>query len=216
MQSFVIISKDKQKAREEAKRLVAQEKISKFDVFILETEKSLSISEIRALSTQIFLKPLKGDKKAIIIECFFGATIQAQNAFLKILEEPPLSTTIIMLSNSNFFIPTILSRATLIELDKKFELEKNEEEQILNVLNNLSSMTIGEKLKLAESLSKEKETALEYLEKMIVSARNSMVSDVKRAGEYKNMIEILQKYYKEIKQSNVNLRLGLENLFLEI
>ncbi|PIR80128.1 MAG: hypothetical protein COU25_01710 [Candidatus Levybacteria bacterium CG10_big_fil_rev_8_21_14_0_10_35_13] len=215
MQSFIIISKTREKAREKAKKITDEQKISKFDVFTLETEKSLGIADVKSITRQIFLTPLRGNKKAVIVECFQGATTEAQNAFLKVLEEPPLSTTIILLSSDNFFLPTILSRCKLIEPDKGMSLKNDEEKEYSQILENLRILKIGEKLKLAQDLTKDRQTALNFMENLIIAARSKMIMGEKSA-EYKKKIDILQTYYKEIKQSNVNLRLGLENLFLEI
>jgi len=215
MHSFIIIGKDREKVKKYAFDLAREQKISKFDVFVLETEKALGITDIRAVTKQVFLTPLKGSEKAVILECFYGATIEAQNAFLKVLEEPPLSTTIILLSQDNFFLSTILSRCKLIELDRSVTLSRDEKNEYSNVLENLRIMKIGEKLKLAQDLAKDRQQALNFIEKLIVVSRNKMVESEEKQ-ELKKTIEILQKYYKEIKQSNVNLRLGLENLFLEI
>ena len=215
MHSFIIIGKDREKVKKYAFDLAREQKISKFDVFVLETEKALGITDIRTVTKQVFLTPLRGSEKAVILECFYGATIEAQNAFLKVLEEPPLSTTIIMLSQDNFFLPTILSRCKLIELDRSVTLSRDEESEYSNILENLRIMKIGEKLKLAQDLAKGRQEALNFIEKLIVVSRNKMVESEEKQ-EYKTIIEVLQKYYKEIKRSNVNLRLGLENLFLEI
>ncbi len=214
MQSFIIISKDTQRARDKVLQMAREEKISNFDVFTLETEKTVGIADVKNLTRQIFLKPLRGGKKMVVLEAFFGATIDAQNAFLKVLEEPPLSTTIIILASSNFFLPTIVSRCKLIELSSKISFEENEEGNIIEILEDLKKAEVGERLKIAQDLAKDKESALLFLEKLIVTARNEMVK--KQKIEYKKQIVLLQKYYKEIKQSNVNLRLGLENLFLGI
>jgi len=215
MHSFIIIGKDREKVKKYALDLAGEQKISKFDVFVLETEKALGIMDIRAVTKQVFLTPLKGSEKAVILECFYGATVEAQNAFLKVLEEPPLSTTIIMLASDNFFLSTILSRCKLIELDRSVTLSRDEESEYSNILENLRIMKIGEKLKLAQDLAKGRQEALNFIEKLIVVSRNKMVESEEKQ-EYKTIIEVLQKYYKEIKRSNVNLRLGLENLFLEI
>lgn len=215
MQSFIIIGKDKEKVRKQALKITQEEKISKFDVYTLEPEKTVGIADIRLISTKIYLKPIQGDKKAIILEAFLGMTQDSQNAFLKMLEEPPLSTTIIVLANSNFFLPTVLSRCKLITLDKGMVLEKEEQDNLIKIISNFPQMKIGDKLKLAQDLSKDKETALNFLEKLIITQRDFMIKNEGR-GEYKKIIEIMQKYYKEIKNSNVNLRLGLENLFLEL
>ncbi len=216
MQSFIIISKNREKAREFVKKMADENKISKFDIYSYETEKAIGIGDVKSLSKQIFLKPMQGDKKMVVLEAFFGMTIDSQNAFLKVLEEPPFSTTILILANSNFFLPTILSRCKLIELDRELILEKDEEQKLLEILESLKSTGVGEKLKLAQDLSKDKENALQFIEKLIIIAREKMINNEKHRGEYKKDIEIMKRYYDEIKKSNVNLRLGLENLFLEI
>lgn len=216
MQSFIIISKDQAKAKEYVNKMALDLGISKFDIYNLETEKSVGISDIRGLTHQVFLKPLKGDKKIVVLNAFLGITIDAQNAFLKILEEPPLSTTIVILASENFFLPTVMSRCKLIELDKGLSLTAEEKDKYLEILENLKITKIGDKLKLAQDYSKDKQIALDLMEKLIIVARFKMIEDNKSRGEYKKIIEVLNKYYKEIKQSNVNLRLGLENLFLEI
>lgn len=216
MQSFIVISKEQDIAKEYANKMALDLGISKFDIYYLETEKTIGISDIKSLTHQIFLKPLKGDKKAIILNAFLGITLDAQNAFLKMLEEPPLSTTIIVLASSNFFIPTILSRCKLIELDKNPILSKEENNKYSEILENLKVAKIGDKLKLAEEFSKDKQVALDLMEKLIIAARFKMINEEKSRGEYKKIIDVLNKYYKEIKNSNVNLRLALENLLLEI
>lgn len=214
MQSFIIVSKDIQKAKELVQAMAKERKISKFDIFSLETEKAVGIADIRGLSKQIFLKPMQGEQKMVVLEAFFGITVDAQNAFLKVLEEPPLSTTIIILANSNFFLPTILSRCLLIELDKEISIDKTEEKEILEIISRLETQGVGERLKLAQDLAKDKQQTLIFLEKLIIITRNQMVKN-QQLSLGKNL-EVLQKYYKELKQSNVNLRLSLENLFLEI
>ena len=214
MQSFIIISKNREKARESVKKMADERKISKFDIYSYETEKAVGIGDVKSLSKQIFLKPMQGTKKMVVLEAFFGMTIDSQNAFLKVLEEPPLSTTIVILASSNFFLPTILSRCKLIELDREMDFEKDEEKNLLEILENLKSTGVGEKLKLAQDLAKDKEQALIFLEKLIIVARNEMVK--REELQFKDYLKVLQKYYKEISKSNVNLRLGLENLFLEI
>ena len=214
MQSFIIISKNREKAREFVKKMADERKISKFDIYSYETEKAVGIGDVKSLSKQIFLKPMQGDKKMVVLEAFLGMTIDSQNAFLKVLEEPPLSTTIVILASSNFFLPTILSRCKLIELDREMDFEKDEEKNLLEILENLKSTGVGEKLKLAQDLAKDKEQALIFLEKLIIVARNEMVK--REELQFKDYLKVLQKYYKEISKSNVNLRLGLENLFLEI
>lgn len=216
MQSFIIIGKDNETIREYAEKLIRDKNISKFDKFILETEKSVGIADIRTISKQMFLKPLIGNQKAVILEAFLGMTIDSQNAFLKVLEEPPLSTTIIILANSNFFLPTILSRCKLIQLNNGLSLTDKEQQEYSKILEKLKNDSLGDKLKLAEKFAKDKDAALQFIEKLIIAAREKMINSNNDREVYKKKIEVLNKYYGEIKKSNVNLRLGLESLFLEI
>jgi len=212
MQSILIVGKNINKLKKEAQDLCEKNKISKFDIEILETEKAVGIGEIRSLQKNIFLKPLKSEKKAVILEAFYGATIEAQNAFLKILEEPPANTIIIMLSTSlDFVLPTVLSRCVLINLEKT---ENFKEEEIAENLKILSSVTNNSSaaLIIAQKYSKDRETALRFLEKMIISVHTNLET----ARDAKIILKNLQKTYAVINTTNVNVRLALENLFLKL
>ena len=134
MQSILIIGKTED-CREKAQSLCRENKISKFDVSIFATEKAAGIEDIRNLQKKIFLKPLQSESKAVILEAFFGMTIDSQNAFLKVLEEPPANTIIIILTQSlELVLPTILSRCNLINLKKTAQLSKEETESNLKIL----------------------------------------------------------------------------------
>ena len=76
-----------------------------------EGKQTISVDIIRNLYETVMIKPFSADKKIIIIPNAEKLGIQAQNALLKMLEEPPLYIIFILLtSNSNFFLETILSR----------------------------------------------------------------------------------------------------------
>jgi hypothetical protein len=76
---------------------------------------SISIDAIRTLQRFLQLKTLGNTRqlrRAIIVEHADALTTEAQNAFLKILEEPPRDTILILTANSQHtLLPTILSRA---------------------------------------------------------------------------------------------------------
>jgi len=75
---------------------------------------TISIEQIRSTQKFLKLKTIGQSKirRAVIVEQAELMTIEAQNAFLKILEEPPTDTIIILLvSQKNKLLPTITSRA---------------------------------------------------------------------------------------------------------
>lgn len=76
-----------------------------------ETEKSITISVIRALTTQLMLKPQFDAQRVVIINPADRLNIAAANAFLKYLEEPTERTTLILISENSAKLPaTIRSR----------------------------------------------------------------------------------------------------------
>lgn len=210
MQS-ILITGTTEKTRQKALEIIKQNNISKFDVDTLETEKAVGIGDIRLLQKRVFLKPLKSKQKAVILEAFQGMTIDSQNAFLKLLEEPPNNTIIIVLVNSlDFLLPTILSRCNIITLNKTERLEKEALEEYLKSLKAIQKG--GNALKLAQDNGKTKEEALKFLENLMLAAHENLENDKTLIKLFKNM----QKTYTIIKTTNVSPRFALENLFLNL
>lgn len=244
MHSFLIVSKNRQKALDYAIAECKKNEIDKFDVSILSFEKSVGIEDVRNLQKKVILKPFQGKEKAVILESFSGITIEAQNALLKILEEPPANTNIyITTPNKDLLLPTILSRCKIVDLkDKSSELSQEENIQYLNILISLTSSGVGERLKLAQDIVKNKDEMLPWLERMIVVARKELISftchsdqakhernpmgsltksdlardDNMSAEQYLNILISFQKTHTILKTTNVNPRLALENLFLNL
>src|SRR3989344_4454792 len=126
MQSIIFISKDIEKGFNEALSFVSSKKIGKFDIEILEFEKAMGIGDVRLLKSRIFLKPM-GSEKALVIKLIDGMTIEAQNAMLKLLEEPPPSANLIMIARTTeIFLPTVLSRCKVIKIEGENEKQTND------------------------------------------------------------------------------------------
>ncbi|MFN3301407.1 MAG: DNA polymerase III subunit delta' [Patescibacteria group bacterium] len=81
-----------------------------------EGKNNISIDQIRDLKKKIFLAGFTDSYKVIIIVNAEEMTPEAANSFLKILEEPPKKSLIILLANNLRGIPkTILSRCQLLK-----------------------------------------------------------------------------------------------------
>src|SRR3989344_2853262 len=141
MQSFLISSKDREEASKKADSLCSKNKIDKIDIDNINFEKSVGIEDVRIIQKKIYLKPIKSETKAIILNAYNGLTIEAQNALLKILEEPPNNTIIIlMVPTLEQILPTILSRCKVIVIKKDQEdLTKKELDEIIEILFSLKS-----------------------------------------------------------------------------
>ena len=98
----------------------------------------IRIASIRMLEHRIRLSPNEANKKIYIIENADQMTIQAANAFLKTLEEPPADTIIILTSSKpNSLLPTILSRCQKISFHP---INSNIIEQELLETRNISQI----------------------------------------------------------------------------
>ena len=94
-------------------------------------KKSIGVDVIRDLNSDAYIKPFYSEKKIYIIEGDL-LTKEAQNAFLKTLEEPPLyAVFIIVVSDSSKLLQTVISRCSLVKFPpvtkdrlKKFINEK--------------------------------------------------------------------------------------------
>lgn len=101
---------------------------------------SFGVDDVRDIIDEVNKKPFEGDKKVIIIHQGNKLTIQAQNALLKTIEEPPKGVYIIILCESlELILDTIKSRCEIYKLKpltkselyeyikiKKFNYDENE------------------------------------------------------------------------------------------
>ena len=93
------------------------------DFLLIESE-TLGIDEVRQFGNWVINKPFLSDLKASLIVTN-SITFEAQNALLKVLEEPPQGTYIfISLENLGGLLPTFLSRVRVLKSSKP-ETSKN-------------------------------------------------------------------------------------------
>jgi DNA polymerase-3 subunit delta' len=89
------------------------------DIITVAHEKpaSISVGEIRRMRADVQIKPYSSARKIYIIPDAEKLTIQAQNALLKTLEEPPEYAVIILIADGLAgFLPTILSRCVVLQM----------------------------------------------------------------------------------------------------
>ena len=81
-----------------------------------DNRKSIGVDSIRSVRSRASLSPNELDYKMFIIEDAQTMTVQAQNALLKLLEEPPRDVYILLLcENTTGLLPTVLSRSPVLK-----------------------------------------------------------------------------------------------------
>lgn len=213
MISLLIISQNKQAREDYTKAFCKEHAIDHFDITVFQPENSIGIEDVRELQKKAFLKPFKSQEKALVIHNAQQATNEAQNALLKLLEEPPTNTYIILTADSSRpFLPTVLSRCKIISLDSHTEhIDLAQEEMIEQLL----SFSIAEKLFFAQNLTKNKEEALPKLEILLHAAHKKMQENPENRT-YARITELLADTYNKAVNTNINLRFLLEHALLQL
>lgn len=211
----------------------------------IEIIKNISIKQIRELKKQVTLTH-DSNKRVIIIDNFHKSSISAQNSMLKLLEEPHENTIIILIaSDASKLLPTITSRVLRInfglvsdeelllidnvneedvkiaigrpELLKKFLESKElfeEYNQALETLKNFKKMSLAEKIVLADKLSKD--FCLLNVTLMLWSSRIRNIAITTKKYQLLSLSEKIDNALYDVKFSNVNKRLRIENLLLHL
>jgi DNA polymerase-3 subunit delta' len=120
--------------------------INGLDTLVITPEKSIGIDEVKQIQTFLSRKPL-GEKNQIYLINAHLMTATAQNAILKILEEPPGSSEIYLVTDQpDQLLPTILSRVLVVSARPQVPTFRNIDpetvttrEQALEYLNYLES-----------------------------------------------------------------------------
>ena len=95
-----------------------------FNIFELDAASNRKIDDIRDLLEKVKIPPQIGKYKVYIIDEVHMLTKEAENAFLKTLEEPPPHIVFILATTEkNKILPTILSRCQIYDFNKISDLE---------------------------------------------------------------------------------------------
>lgn len=170
--------------------------------------KSVGVDDIREqIGKNIELKPYKYRYKIFIVEDADTMTVQAQNAILKTIEEPPPYGVFILLSsNYNNFLPTILSRCVMFKLKplafdlvKRYLIENiSLGEDEAHIYSMYAQGNIGRALEISSSseFMDMRDTAISVIEKLDEIDLVATFSTVKFFDAYKqNIYDILDIIY---------------------
>ena len=120
-------------------------------------KKNISVAQIRAMRSEAFVKPHSAAHRVFVIDQADTMNEQAQNALLKVLEEPPGTVIFLLIAASrSALLDTVLSRCTVFSLSPPDQAAafsylqsvcKDSEETIRSALT-ASGGNIGEALRI--------------------------------------------------------------------
>ena len=186
------------------------------DIIYIGHEKpnTIGVEDIRGqINNDIGIKPYSSPRKIYIMNEGEKMTVQAQNALLKTLEEPPEYAVILILTtNVEALLPTILSRCVVLNMKpvpdakvKKYLMEElGVPDYKANICVAFASGNIGKAKLLASSEEFEKVkdeaiTLVKYINDMEI---NEIVKAIKKITEYKfdvnDYLDILSVWYRDV------------------
>lgn len=186
------------------------------DIIYVSHEKpnTIGVEDIRGqINNDIVIKPYSSPKKVYIMNEGEKMTVQAQNALLKTLEEPPEYAVILILTtNVEALLPTILSRCVVLNMkpvsDDKVKKYLMEELQIpdykANICVAFARGNIGKAKLLAssEEFEKVKDEAISLVKNINDMEINEIVKAIKKIAEYKfdvgDYLDILSVWYRDV------------------
>ncbi|MBM2820405.1 MAG: polymerase subunit delta', polymerase subunit delta' protein [Candidatus Berkelbacteria bacterium] len=182
-------------------------KIQKPDFWQLR-ENPIKIVFIRELIHWISLKPHSSPFKLAVIWNLENITLEAANALLKVLEEPPKNTIFILNSQkTEKILPTIISRCQIIRFKKNIQKETSEEFMSLEVLKKKS---IKERFDFASKIAESNN-----LSDILNSWENNLRNDLLCGTDVRHILKEISST-RSLLSTNTSVKLLLENLFLNI
>lgn len=186
------------------------------DIITVKHEKpaSISVDDVRTqVNGDIMIKPYSSPYKVYIIPEADLMTVQAQNAILKTIEEPPEYAVIFLLTeNADSLLATIRSRCVILKLrnikDKLVKKYLMEQMQIPDYQADLCAAfaqgNIGRAIMLAKSehFNEIKEEAIQLLKYIDEMELSEIVSAIKEINKYKlevtDYLDIITIWYRDV------------------
>jgi len=163
--------------------------------------------------SEVYLKPRNAKRKIFLINNGDELSTEAQNALLKTIEEPPTYGVILLLtSNADSFLPTILSRCIRLNLKsvnedliksllmKKYQIPDYQAE----VCAAFAQGNVGKAIQLAssEEFNELKATALALVKKLEDIDLYELNGLIKQISEYKQKIneyfDLLTLWFRDV------------------
>lgn len=179
-----------------------------------EKPNSIGVEDIRSqINADVAIKPYSSPYKIYILNEAEKMTVQAQNALLKTLEEPPAYAVILLLTtNMEALLPTIRSRCVTLnmkpvadELVKKFLMEEMQiPDYKAQVCVAFARGNLGKAKLLAgseefENIREEAINLLKYMDEMEIS---EIVLAIKKITDYKidvsDYLDILSIWFRDV------------------
>ena len=179
---------------------------------------SIKIAQIRKLQSDILVKPYKSYKIYVIDEAQ-KMTVEAQNALLKTLEEPPKYAIIILITNNKeSLLDTIKSRCEIIKFTPiplvevaDYLTQTGVDKNRASLLANFSRGSMQKAIELSESEDFHimRDEVQKYVETFLTGSMLDIMDIQNSIEKYKdnitNVLDLLVNYFRDIMMVKENV-----------
>jgi hypothetical protein len=178
----------------------------------INTDKAtFTIEMVRDLTQSMSFASFKGKVRHVILLSIDQATLEAQNALLKLLEEPPAKTQLWLTAVSeNKLLPTIISRCEEINLIDSAKEEIPQE--IIDLAESIARMSHRELIDTAEK-SSEREDAKQLIRQLTLFFHTKLESTGN--PQFHSCLRVLLQTSQYL-EANVTVRVAVENCFFSL
>jgi len=174
--------------------------------FIEQADSEIKIEYIRGLQREMSLRPYEAKRKIFIIDNAHNLTAEASNCLLKILEEPPPSSLIILISDKpSLLFKTIISRCKVLKFPPFSrpalkEIIKNDyglDNNTAHFLAYFSEGRLGRALKLKDTdIIREKNVIIDKLARFSKTDLGNL--DIQNKDQIRSYLNILATWFRDI------------------
>lgn len=178
------------------------------DLLWINPEEKIGVEKVRELKQFLSLKPYQSTKIGAVLCAAEAMSIEAQNALLKLLEEPPEKAVLYLgVNNLGALLPTVLSRCQIIDFKNgKIPDSVQEDQQLTELLQK----GIDLRLQAAEKITDKPQ----FINRMLNYFRAQMLKKPQDNQTVYIVEEIINTY--RYLEANVNERALLDNLLIMI
>ena len=221
--TYLILSNNQENIKESVRSLISKLwerplnedpfSLNNPDIHTLKSDniKSIGIQDVKDLQKEMIFSPFKEKVQIALIPQADRLTVEAQNSFLKVLEDGSSNTAYILTTNSEkSLLPTVISRS--MKIYSKEQVGQRVEYKYHLILGKDLITSFSE----IESISKDKEKTEEFLRDLELYYQDILKENIQNSRDTLAVSDSIKQVLKTRQRisANGNKRLLLENLFL--
>lgn len=210
MHAFLFVGGTSDQRTKEIQQKISDWRILPVDCVVLSPESEhITIGQVRDFQKRLLLAPMQSPYTAGVIHNASLLTLEAQQALLKLLEEPPPHAYILCETETEHqLIPTIISRCQVVRLK-----EGQSDEAVAFQVRKLMDAKLTDMLTEVDKHTTDRGEAKRWVRELLSGARELMLAE--RSQKIVALIRRLQRAQSQL-SVNCNTKLVLDRVFLSL